>query len=80
MSPTEQETSSSTKLSLKVLIAQRKLGLMGRPPVLADPNLGWGVQVRERLTAARIPRGYQSINMGDRVALHGVCMLLLNLT
>jgi hypothetical protein len=80
MSPTEQETSSSTKLFLKVLIAQRKLGLMGRPPVLADPNLGWGVQVRERLTAARIPRGYQSINMGDRVALHGVCMLLLNLT
>ena len=50
---------------------------MGRPPVLADPNLGWGVEVREPVTAVRIPRGYQTIIMGDRVALHGVCMVAL---
>ena len=53
---------------------------MGRPPVLADPNLGWGVEVREAVTALRIPRGYQSILMGDRMALHGVRMIILKWT
>jgi hypothetical protein len=55
-----------------VLVSDRKLRLQSRPPVLADPNLVWGVPVRDPMTAGRIIRGYQTILMGNRVALHTV--------
>lgn len=53
-------------------MSDRKLRLQSRPPVLADPNLVWGVPVRDPMTAGRIIRGYQTILMGNRVALHTV--------
>ena len=57
-------------------MSNRKLRLQSRPPVLADPNLVWGVPVRQPMTAERIVPGFQTILMGNRQALHTVTYLL----
>ena len=60
---------------MQVLVADRRLRLQGRPPLLADPTLVWGVGVTVPMTAGRIIPGYRTVLMGNRLALHTVCVL-----
>ena len=57
----------------QVLVSDRKLRLQGRPPLLADPTLVWGVGVMVPINAVRIPPGFRTILLGNRLALHTVC-------
>ena len=50
----------------------RILGLQGRIPLLANPNLQWVVDPMIRMTEVLNPPGYQVIPVGDRLALHRV--------
>ena len=56
----------------QIRFVDRLLRLQSRPPLLANPDLVWDVEVRKKMTPAGVPRGFRVIRLGDRQALHQV--------
>jgi hypothetical protein len=60
----------------QVEMVDRILGLQGRQPVIADPQLVWPVGGRDgalaKVTPASIPQGFAMLRLGDRTRLHQV--------
>ena len=55
----------------------RILGLQGRPPLLANPDLQWQIDPMLRMSERLPPVGYRVLLVGDRQALHTVSLFFL---
>ena len=55
----------------------RILGLQGRPPLLANPDLEWQIDPMLRMSERLPPVGYRVLLVGDRQALHTVSLSFL---
>jgi hypothetical protein len=61
---------------VQVQMVDRILGLQGRQPIIADPQLVWPVGGRDgaraKVTPANVPQGFAVLRLGDRMQLHQV--------
>lgn len=65
--------------AVQVEMVDRILGLQGRQPIIADPQLVWPVGGRDgaraKVTPGTVPQGFAVLRLGDRMQLHQVCHL-----
>ena len=59
----------------QVQVVDRILQMQGRPPLLADPNLDWAMNVGAQITPRTSLPGYSYVRVGDRQLLHQVVLI-----
>ena len=56
-------------------VVDRILQMQGRPPLLADPNLDWAMNVEAQITPQTSLPGYSYVRVGDRQLLYQVVLI-----
>ena len=64
--------SSLVQNCLQVQVVDRILQMQRRPPILADPDLNWSMNVEAQITPRLPLPGYSYVRVGDRQLLHQV--------
>ena len=70
--PSKESSRKTALSSVQVRFVDRLLLLQCRPPLLANPHLGWDVDAVLKMFPQLPPAGYRVYRLGDRQALHQV--------